>query len=183
MGSDVIYRRDTIDAINTWDKFGIDERSRVVRWHEGLEPYVKLRDVAWAIEKLPSAQPEQPTEVQDILQYLDEYLHPIVSPEHWSVYSELYDMVSMLPSVQPPYKYDEWCTDCKEYDQTKHCCPRWNRVIRSTLEDIRVNNQVNLCDSCKYTYPDCPSTHEDVLYGNGEGDDNICACTKYEARI
>ena len=61
MGSDAIYRQDTIDAINTWDKFGIDERSRVVRWHEGLEPYVKLRDVVWAIEKLPSAEPERKT--------------------------------------------------------------------------------------------------------------------------
>lgn len=54
--SDLIKRQDAINAISTWDKFGIDERNRVVRWHEGLEPYVKLRDVVWAIEKLPSAQ-------------------------------------------------------------------------------------------------------------------------------
>ena len=47
-----------IDAINTWDKFGVDERSRIVRWHEGLEPYVHLRDVVTAIVNLPSAQPE-----------------------------------------------------------------------------------------------------------------------------
>lgn len=26
MGNDTIYRQDAIDAINTWDKFGIDER-------------------------------------------------------------------------------------------------------------------------------------------------------------
>ena len=58
-------------------------------------------DLQRCIEKMPSAQLEQPTVVQDILQYLDEYLHPIISPEHWSVYSELYDMVSMLPSAQP----------------------------------------------------------------------------------
>lgn len=57
--SDTIYRQDAIDSISTWDKFGIDERNRVVRWHEGLEPYVKLRDVVWAIEKMPSAEPEQ----------------------------------------------------------------------------------------------------------------------------
>lgn len=54
--SDLINRRDAINAISTWDKFGVDERNRVVRWYEGLEPYVKLRDVVWAIEKLPSAQ-------------------------------------------------------------------------------------------------------------------------------
>ena len=56
---DAIYRQDAIDAINTWDKFGVDERGRLVRWHEGLEPYVHLRDVLTAIVNLPSAQPEQ----------------------------------------------------------------------------------------------------------------------------
>lgn len=56
---DLINRQDAIDAISTWDKFGVDNRSQVVRWYEGLEPYVKLRDVVWAIENLPSAQPER----------------------------------------------------------------------------------------------------------------------------
>ena len=31
----------------------------------------------------------------------------------------------------------EWCTDCKEYDHNRHCCPRWNRVIRQTLAAMR----------------------------------------------
>lgn len=54
--SDLISRQDAIEAICTWDKFGVDERGRVVQWHEGLEPYVHLRDVVLAIEKLPSAE-------------------------------------------------------------------------------------------------------------------------------
>ena len=29
----------------------------------------------------------------------------------------------------------EWCTGCKEYDHEKHCCPRFNKVIRTTLND------------------------------------------------
>lgn len=28
---------------------------------------------------------------------------------------------------------DEWCTDCKEYDTERHCCPRFNRVIRAAM--------------------------------------------------
>ena len=56
--SDLISRQAAIDAINTWDKFGVDERSRIIRWHEGLEPYVHLRDVLTAIVNLPPAQPE-----------------------------------------------------------------------------------------------------------------------------
>ena len=34
-------------------------------------------------------------------------------------------------------KYDEWCDDCKEYDKERHSCPRWNRVIRQTVDDMQ----------------------------------------------
>ena len=60
-----------------------------------------IRSDAWArIDALPSAEPEQPPEIQDILNYLDTVLHPIISPEHWDVYSELHDMISSLPSAE-----------------------------------------------------------------------------------
>lgn len=42
--------------------------------------------------------------------------------------------IAQLPSADPGL--DEWCTDCNEYDQKRHCCPRWNRVIRETLNDM-----------------------------------------------
>lgn len=32
----------------------------------------------------------------------------------------------------------EWCTGCKEYDQEKHCCPRWNKVIRNTVGELKL---------------------------------------------
>ena len=44
-------------------------------------------------------------------------------------------------------------------------------------------NSVNLCDSCRYDYPECPSGADDVLYGNGIGNDNICCCNKYCADV
>ena len=53
------------------------------------------------IKALPPSQPEQSSEIRDILDYLDTVLHPIISPEHWNVYSELHDMISGLPSAQP----------------------------------------------------------------------------------
>lgn len=46
-----------------------------------------------------------------------------------------------------------------------------------------LNNQVNLCDSCTYTYPECPSEKDDVIFGNGIGNDNICACNKYQPTV
>ena len=52
--------------------------------------------------------------------------------------NEFSDIVyDALPSAQPEPHYDEWCTDCKEYDKERHCCPRWNRVIRRALKDAQ----------------------------------------------
>lgn len=42
------------------------------------------------------------------------------------------------------------------------------------------NTTIHLCDTCKYTYPECPSKADDVTFGNGAGNDNICACKVYE---
>lgn len=47
----------------------------------------------------------------------------------------IYEKIKLLPSAQPDT--DEWCHDCKEYDKEHHCCPRWNRVIRTTLEEAQ----------------------------------------------
>jgi len=30
----------------------------------------------------------------------------------------------------------KWCTDCREYDQEKHCCHRYSKVIRDTVAEI-----------------------------------------------
>ena len=46
------------------------------------------------------------------------------------------EVLRSLPPVQLEQHYDEWCTGCKEYDQKRHNCPRWNKVIRQTLKDI-----------------------------------------------
>ena len=37
---------------------------------------------------------------------------------------------------QPCYNPDEWCHDCKEYNHDKHCCPRYNGVIRKAVDKI-----------------------------------------------
>ena len=70
-------------------------------------------------------------------------------------------------------------------DEIRRC-----RFVVDAIEKInslpsaqpKINNQINLCDSCRHTYPDCPAGKDDVLFGNGEGHDNICACGKYEVQ-
>lgn len=51
------------------------------------------------------------------------------------VITDCEDAILALPSAQPDT--DEWCHDCKEYDHERHCCPRFNRVIREALKDAR----------------------------------------------
>lgn len=59
---------------------------------------------------------------------------------------------------------------------------RWFLISEPTVSATKkLNNQIHLCDSCKYNYPNCPSENEDVLFGNGVGNDNICCCAKYLA--
>lgn len=49
----------------------------------------------------------------------------------------------MLPSEHP--ELDEWCDDCKEYDQERHCCPRFSRVIKAALEESeRIQKVINV---------------------------------------
>ena len=43
------------------------------------------------------------TTKQEILDYLDNVLHPIVSPDNWNVYSELHDMIEDFPSAEPQW--------------------------------------------------------------------------------
>ena len=59
------------------------------------------------------------------------------------------DLREVIPSAQPEthdkrtethvcdYSLDEWCTDCKEYDTERNCCPRFNRVIREAVKEAQ----------------------------------------------
>lgn len=49
-------------------------------------------------------------------------------------------------------------------------------------EERNMNNKVNLCDSCRKVYPECESTANDIFFGNGVSNDNVCACPHYEPK-
>lgn len=62
-------------------------------------------------------------------------------------------------------------------------CEKDKMIAIATLQclpSVQPDNQINLCDSCDYSYPDCPIENDDVIFGNGIGNDNICACNKYK---
>ena len=74
-------------------------------------------------------------------------------PKAYNGWSDAYDKAYIIgtleevPSVEPwdIYNPDEWCTDCKEYDTENNRCPRWNKMIRRTLEE---NPPIVNCCGC-----------------------------------
>ena len=99
--NDLISRQDAIDAMEQAKEQYFDRRVIIG----------KMQNV---VSNLPSAQLELSMEIQEILNYLDTTLHPIVSPDNWNVYAELHDMVSKLPFAQPEIIR---CKDCKYGEQ------------------------------------------------------------------
>lgn len=83
-----------------------------------------LEAVEVAIEAL-TAEPKR-IPVTEILNYLDVELHPIVSPEHWRVYSELYDMISSLPSADRLQTDIVRCKDCKYWHSNTEFCSQFS---------------------------------------------------------
>ena len=97
------------------------QRVATESWKMGLTARIETtlnQFIDW-IDNAPTVQPEPTQEIQDILDYLDTVLHPIVSPEHLDVYSRLHDMISSLPYAQPDEiplewidKHLEWLDNC-----------------------------------------------------------------------
>ena len=109
---DYISRQAAIDAL-------CDECPRV----QSVCPHYPCREYL-KIEELPSVQ-------ENMRVNLD--IQKIAT--HKSDFSDLDE----LPSERS--ELNEWCTDCKEYDQERHCCPRFNRVIRETVEEIKAEHR------------------------------------------
>lgn len=55
---DCISRADILDAIETWDKFGINAEQKLIRWQDHYVPYVHLDDVRHAVANMPSVTPK-----------------------------------------------------------------------------------------------------------------------------
>ena len=81
--------------------------------------------------------------------------------------------IEALHKTEAQTDTDEWCTDCAEYDHERHCCPRWNRVIRETLKDARP--EIIRCRDCKHWGERGLCDKWDYYIGNG---DFYCGCAE-----
>ena len=68
-------------------------------------------------------------------------IHDIKQRHDWDI-----NKLMLVPKTeweQEPQTF-KWCTDCKEYDQEKHCCHRWSKVIRDTVEEMKQEQEPTL---------------------------------------
>ena len=76
--------------------------------------------------------------INEAIEYLDDMKVKIKIPKaavQARKNNEALDM-AIKALEQEPTSF-QWCTDCKEYDQEKHCCHRWSKVIRNTVEEMK----------------------------------------------
>ena len=59
-----------------------------------------------------------------------------------TVYYELLADVQEAEEEQKPQIF-KWCDTCREYDQEKHCCHRYSKVIRDTVEEMKQEPFIN----------------------------------------
>ena len=64
-------------------------------------------------------------------------------PNAYNGWSDAYDKAYIIGTLEevPSAEQEEfeWCHDCKEYDQEAHCCHRWSKQIRQTVEELKGN--------------------------------------------
>ena len=81
-----------------------------------------------------------------------------------------------IESLQADAEF-EWCPDCKEYDQDRHCCHRWTKVIRNTVEELKEHYdgyvEVVLCKDCRYY--ECGGLPCPLDLCESLGDDGFCS--------
>ena len=136
--SDLIDRQAAIDALRyAQHRFTVADEAGgmgTVKWSEYVIYFAEAERI---LTELSSAQPEKRTEKRTETHACDlisrqaaiDAVNRAVTQEvaSWSLQE--------LPSAQPEQNLDEWCADCREYDKEKHCCPRFNRVIRTAIAD------------------------------------------------
>lgn len=103
--------------------------------------YVPLRDVNNHLKNLPSEaylQTIATERYEDLCEYFGNQENPILTDRR--EFKRWLDRVRWhVKKVDELVRRseDDWCTECKEFDHEKHHCPRFNRVIKETAEEIR----------------------------------------------
>lgn len=63
-------------------------------------------------------------------------IYIVIGKEKYRVTEQAIKAVKAIRSLEQEPQSFKWCTDCREYDQEKHCCHRYSKVIRNTVAEI-----------------------------------------------
>ena len=130
-----------------------------------------IRGCADRIRSLPSAQPDRGY-IEQIRWERDTAIQQL---------KELGYGLGEKPRTQPDL--DEWCYSCSEYDSERHCCPRWNRVIRDALKDMKdAQPEIIRCKDCGYYDPADNDEESDWCHAWGETTEENAFCSYAERR-
>ncbi len=119
-----------------------------------------INGVEEVLRSLPSAQPETEERMAESAQNVS-------NP----------DLISRKAAIDALVKRWGWIMN---FDRIGETIAEECKTVINGLPSAQPDNQIHLCDSCEYNYPDCPSKSDDVIFGTGKGNDNICACNKYK---
>lgn len=72
-----------------------------------------------------------------VYKVLTDYYHQRTETQHEALKEALSKVPTVNVELVQPIEEFEWCRDCKEYDQNAHCCHRWTKVIRNTVNDLK----------------------------------------------
>ena len=82
--------------------------------------------------------------LRDLLDTTQEYPHL----DGMTMFGEALNM-AIAALEQQEKAFNEWCTDCKEYDHNRNCCPRYNRVIRGALDEVKQQGWIPVTEKPK----------------------------------
>jgi len=94
------------------------------------------------LETQPTIKPVYNPTLTEIMRYIDSMIE-----DEWQEFVGLLEARGWTLDTAP--RKDEWCHNCKEYDYQKHYCPRFCRVIRKTVEELK-SEQQKTCEGCKH---------------------------------
>ena len=74
--------------------------------------------------------------------------------------------IDALEEVEAHRDTFEWCNGCKEYDNERHCCPRWSKHIRDTVEETKKELGIVNCRECVHRGTEQCHTDSDFIDRN-----------------
>ena len=102
----------------------------------------------WAAQEEDDKMELTPKEAITVIRNLQDWLYFSSMNGGTKIQREALDIAvnAIEKQIQSEESF-EWCDGCKEYDQEKHCCHRFTKVIRQAVEEMKLVH----CIDCQHS--------------------------------